>query len=107
MSYNIDPKEFGKMQADVSHIKESVDGVRQVLDQANYIRQEEADERYILRKELLGMIAIYKVATSWLGKLVVAALGILIVWAIFKTVQPSPIIKTLDNEFRTKEVRNE
>lgn len=106
MPYTIDPKEFGKMQADLAHIKEAVDKLQQTIEQGNYVRQEDADERYILRKELAGLIQLWSFMTSTLGKLISVAVLAGVLYLTFKTIESYPAVKALNQEIR-KEARNE
>lgn len=101
--------EAGKLIADVEHIKQGQDRQQEVMEQIlnkmdNYIthdyfdsykneRQRQADERYVLQRDIQGLVTLWGFVSSSFGKMVAAALVGAVVVLTYQMINSTMFIK--------------
>lgn len=106
----VSAKEFGALEADVRHIKESVDKHTATLERIENIARtnvtqaqlkaykKESDEKYVKYTEIEGVMNFWKLATSTVAKLFATALVILAIYATNNLIQQNKAITELQEE---------
>lgn len=112
--------EAGKLMADVEHIKQGQDKQQEVMEQIlnkmdNYIthkdfedykaeRQKQTDERYVLQKDIHGLVALWGFISSTFGKLVATAAVGAIIALTYQMINSTMFIKEFEqNQIIQKE----
>ena len=110
----VSAKEFGALGADVIHIKESVDRHTVTLERIENIartnvtqaqlatHEKEAEEKYVKRTEIEGVISFWKLVTSNLAKLFAIALVGLAIYATNNLIQQNKAVTELKEEVQTQ-----
>ena len=110
----VSAKEFGALGADVIHIKESVDRHTVTLERIENIartnvtqaqlatHEKEAEEKYVKRTEVEGVMNFWKLVTSNLAKLFAIALVGLAIYATNNLIQQNKAITELKEEVQTQ-----
>lgn len=106
----VSAKEFGALGADVIHIKESVDRHTVTLERIENIartnvtqaqlatHEKEAEEKYVKRTEIEGVMNFWKLVTSNLAKLFAIALVGLAIYATNNLIQQNKAVTELQEE---------
>lgn len=106
----VSAKEFGALGADVIHIKESVDRHTVTLERIENIartnvtqaqlatHEKEAEEKYVKRTEIEGVMNFWKLVTSNLAKLFAIALVGLAIYATNNLIQQNKAVTELKEE---------
>lgn len=106
----VSAKEFGALGADVIHIKESVDRHTVTLERIENIartnvtqaqlatHEKEAEEKYVKRTEIEGVMNFWKLVTSNLAKLFAIALVGLAIYATNNLIQQNKTVTELQEE---------
>lgn len=110
----VSAKEFGALGADVIHIKESVDRHTVTLERIENIaranvtqsqlktyiveHEKEAEEKYVKRTEVEGVMNFWKLVTSNLAKLFAIALVGLAIYATNNLIQQNKAVTELQEE---------
>ena len=110
----VSAKEFGALGADVIHIKESVDRHTVTLERIENIartnvtqaqlatHEKEAEEKYVKRTEIEGVMNFWKLVTSNLAKLFAIALVGLAIYATNNLIQQNKAVTELQEEVQTQ-----
>lgn len=110
----VSAKEFGALGADVIHIKESVDRHTVTLERIENIartnvtqaqlatHEKEAEEKYVKRTEVEGVMNFWKLVTSNLAKLFAIALVGLAIYATNNLIQQNKAVTELQEEVQTQ-----
>jgi len=110
----VSAKEFGALGADVIHIKESVDRHTVTLERIENIaranvtqaqlatHEKEAEEKYVKRTEVEGVMNFWKLVTSNLAKLFAIALVGLAIYATNNLIQQNKAVTELKEEVQTQ-----
>lgn len=110
----VSAKEFGALGADVIHIKESVDRHTVTLERIENIartnvtqaqlatHEKEAEEKYVKRTEIEGVMNFWKLVTSNLAKLFAIALVGLAIYATNNLIQQNKAVTELKEEVQTQ-----
>ena len=110
----VSAKEFGALGADVIHIKESVDRHTVTLERIENIartnvtqaqlatHEKEAEEKYVKRTEIEGVMNFWKLVTSNLAKLFALALVGLAIYATNNLIQQNKAVTELKEEVQTQ-----
>lgn len=110
----VSAKEFGALGADVIHIKESVDRHTVTLERIENIartnvtqaqlatHEKEAEEKYVKRTEIEGVMNFWKLVTSNLAKLFAIALAGLAIYATNNLIQQNKAVTELKEEVQTQ-----
>lgn len=93
--------EAGKLMADVEHIKQLQERqqlmTERILEKVdNSMTQEKADERYILQKDIQGLVTLWGFVSSTFGKLIAATLVGAIIILTYQMVNSTMAIKELE-----------
>lgn len=97
--------EAGKLIADVAHIKEMQERqqlmIERILEKLDgSMTQEAADERYVLQKDIQGLVSLWRFISSTFGKLVATALVGALLALTYQMVNSTVFIK----EFKQNQV---
>lgn len=110
----VSAKEFGALGADVIHIKESVDRHTVTLERIENIartnvtqaqlatHEKEAEEKYVKRTEVEGVMNFWKLVTSNLAKLFAIALVGLAIYATNNLIQQNKAVTELKEEVQAQ-----
>ena len=110
----VSAKEFGMLQATVEHIKESVDKHTTTLERIENIArtnvtqaqlaeyESKAEEKYVRRTEVEGVINFWKLVTSNIAKLFAIALVGLAIYATNNLIQQNKTVTELQEEVQTQ-----
>ena len=110
----VSAKEFGALWANVEHIKESVDRHTTTLERIENIartnvtqaqlaeHEMKAEEKYVKRTEIEGVMNFWKLVTSNLAKLFAVALVTLAIYATNNLIQQNKAITELQEEIQTQ-----
>lgn len=113
----VSAKEFGALGADVIHIKESVDRHTVTLERIENIartnvtqaqlatHEKEAEEKYVKRTEIEGVMNFWKLVTSNLAKLFAIALVGLAIYATNNLIQQNKAVTELQEEVQQSQVK--
>jgi hypothetical protein len=93
--------EAGKLMADVEHIKQLQERqqlmTERILEKVdNSMTQEKADERYVLQKDIQGLVSLWGFIGSTFGKMVATALVGAIIILTYQMVNSTMTIKELE-----------
>lgn len=106
----VSAKEFGALQANVEHIKEGVDKHTITLERIENIartnvtqaqlatHEKEAEEKYVKRTEIEGVMNFWSLVTSNLAKLFAIALVGLAIYATNNLIQQNKTVTELQEE---------
>ena len=102
--------EAGKLMADVEHIKQLQERqqlmIERILEKVDdSMTQEVADERYVLQKDIQGLVTLWGFVGSTFGKLVAATLVGAILVLTYQMINSTMMIKELkqNNQVMQKE----
>lgn len=110
----VSAKEFGALWANVEHIKESVDRHTTTLERIENIartnvtqaqlaeHEMKAEEKYVKRTEIEGVMNFWSLVTSNLAKLFAIALVGLAIYATNNLIQQNKAITELQEEVQTQ-----
>ena len=114
----VSAKEFGALQANVEHIKEGVDKHTITLERIENIaranvtqsqlktyiaeHEKEAEEKYVKRTEIEGVMNFWSLVTSNLAKLFAIALVGLAIYATNNLIQQNKTVTELKEEVQTQ-----
>ena len=114
MEPEVSAKEFGALEADVRHIKESVDRHTTTLERIENIaranvtqaqlaqHEKESEEKYVKRTEIEGVMNFWSLVTSNLAKLFAIALVGLAIYATNNLIQQNKAVTELQEEVQTQ-----
>ena len=97
--------EAGKLMADVEHIKQLQERqqlmIERILEKVdNSMTQEVADERYVLQKDIQGLVTLWGFVSSTFGKLVATAAVGAIIALTYQMINSTMFIK----EFKQNQI---
>lgn len=92
--------EAGKLMADVEHIKQLQERqqlmIERILEKVDdSMTQETADERYVLQKDIQGLVTLWSFVSSTFGKVVATALVGAILVLTYQMINSTMMIKEL------------
>ena len=121
MEPEVSAKEFGALEANVEHIKDSVDKHTGALERIENIaranvtqvqlktyiteHEKESEEKYVKRTEIEGVMNFWSLVTSNLAKLFAIALVGLAIYATNNLIQQNKTITELQEEVQQTQVR--
>lgn len=113
----VSAKEFGALQARVEYIREGVDKHTIMLERIENIaranvaqaqlatHEKEAEEKYVKRTEIEGVMNFWKLVTSNLAKVFAIALVGLAIYATNNLIQQNKAVTELKEEVQQTQVR--
>lgn len=113
----VSAKEFGALWANVEHIKESVDRHTTTLERIENIartnvtqaqlaeHEMKAEEKYVKRTEIEGVMNFWKLVTSNLAKVFAIALVGLAIYATNNLIQQNKTVTELQEEVQQTQMR--